>query len=137
MSYCQSYQPLPISTGTSGLDRCGNVVAYAAPSVVQAPVGWGCWPIQCQQPGWPPGPTWSGGWTPGWSGGGGWWPWWWWGASGGIDPGFTAPPWWGASWPMPVRTDMRQAAITQGTQLANWMIAQRQRGATPAAQRAA
>lgn len=63
------YQPLPISTGASGLDRCGNVVAYAAPRAVVAKV---CWP-QC---GWPIPPSFVGwrnsgsGWASGnWGGG--------------------------------------------------------------------
>lgn len=49
----QGYQPLPISTGNVGVDRCGNVVAYAAPGVVHARVCWpACgWPIPPQ--GWP------------------------------------------------------------------------------------
>lgn len=46
------YQPLPISTGTVGLDRCGNIEAYAAPRVVRRPVTWNCWPIPPTFPGW-------------------------------------------------------------------------------------
>lgn len=40
------YQPLPISTGNVGIDRCGNIDVYAAPGVVHRQV---CWPT-C---GWP------------------------------------------------------------------------------------
>lgn len=47
------YQPLPISTGNVGIDRCGNIDVYAAPAVVHRPVQWPCWPIPNQQPGWP------------------------------------------------------------------------------------
>lgn len=122
MSWCgQSYQPLPISTGTVGIDRCGNIEVYAAPNVVRNQVAWGCWPIQCQQPGWPPGPTWGGGYPgggyPGWGGG-----WWWWMASGGIDPGFTAPPWWGGPVASPAGVNIRQAAQDRGTAMAEWML---------------
>lgn len=47
---CQpaQYQPLPISTGNVGIDRCGNIEVYAAPTVVRNTVSWGCWPIQFQ-----------------------------------------------------------------------------------------
>ena len=56
------YQPLPISTGTVGIDRCGNIDVYAAPGVVHRQVCWptGGWPIPTQQPGWP-GSRWQGG----------------------------------------------------------------------------
>lgn len=47
------YQPLPISTGNVGIDRCGNIEVYAAPGVVRRPV---CWPTG----GWPI--PWQGGW---------------------------------------------------------------------------
>lgn len=49
---CAPYQPLPISTGTVGLDRCGNIEVYAAPRVVRRPVAWNCWPIPPTFPGW-------------------------------------------------------------------------------------
>lgn len=47
------YQPLPISTGNVGIDRCGNIEVYAAPKVVHARVCWPpCgWPIPAQH--WP------------------------------------------------------------------------------------
>ena len=47
---CWPYQPLPISTGQSGLDRCGNVVLYTAPTVTHARACWPCgiWPIPTQ-----------------------------------------------------------------------------------------
>lgn len=47
------YQPLPISTGNVGIDRCGNIEVYAAPKVVHARVCWPpCgWPIPPQR--WP------------------------------------------------------------------------------------
>lgn len=102
---CQPYQPLPISTGASGLDRCGNVVAYAAPGVVQAPVGWCCWPIQYQG-GWIYGPFCPPGW------------------SGGAPPPVVSPygGWPAADWTTVVRG---------GAALANWMIGVR-RGGAPA-----
>lgn len=52
----QQYQPLPISTGNVGIDRCGNITVYAAPNAVQAPVSWpACgWPVPYQG-GWGPG----------------------------------------------------------------------------------
>lgn len=44
------YQPLPISTGNVGIDRCGNIDVYAAPGVVHRQVCWpqGGWPIPYQ-----------------------------------------------------------------------------------------
>lgn len=46
----QQYQPLPISTGTVGIDRCGNIDVYAAPGVVHRQVCWPTcsWPIPYQ-----------------------------------------------------------------------------------------
>lgn len=43
------YQPLPISTGNVGIDRCGNLHYYAAPNVVHRPVHWHRWPVPSQQ----------------------------------------------------------------------------------------
>lgn len=53
---CQPYQPLPISTGNVGVDRCGNVHYYAAPKVVYAKVSWPCgqWPVPAQRWPWQP-----------------------------------------------------------------------------------
>lgn len=58
------YQPLPISTGNVGIDRCGNIDVYAAPNVVHRQVCWpqGGWPVPAQLPWWP----WYGG--QGWGG---------------------------------------------------------------------
>lgn len=44
----QQYQPLPISTGNVGIDRCGNIDVYAAPGVVHRRVCWDRWPIPYQ-----------------------------------------------------------------------------------------
>lgn len=103
------YQPLPISTGNVGIDRCGNIDVYAAPKTVHRQVCWpqGGWPVPAQLPWWP----WCGG-RPGYGGG------WWRLASGGIDPGFTAPPWWGP-WDM-------AGVLRAGQPMAEWMIAARQ-----------
>ena len=69
---CQpQYQPLPLSTGTVGIDRCGNIEVYAAPRVVRRPVSWQHWPICPSFVGWSnSGVSWDsgGGW-----GGGSWW----------------------------------------------------------------
>lgn len=45
-----SYQPLPISTGNVGIDRCGNIEVYAAPNTVHRQVCWPpcSWPIPYQ-----------------------------------------------------------------------------------------
>lgn len=50
-----AYQPLPISTGNVGIDRCGNIDVYAAPATVHRQVCWpqGGWPIPAQLPWWP------------------------------------------------------------------------------------
>lgn len=55
------YQPLPISTGNVGIDRCGNIDVYAAPGVVHRQVCWPpCgWPIPYQ--GWWGSGNWGGG----------------------------------------------------------------------------
>lgn len=126
MSWCQPYQPLPISTGTVGIDRCGNIEVYAAPNVVRNRVHWGCWPIQFQ--GWwlyqgpftPPGrgSCGGGGWGSGGWGMGDWWRW----LTPPVDPGFSAPPWWGSPVASPARTDIRQAAQARGTAMAEWML---------------
>lgn len=49
------YQPLPISTGNVGIDRCGNIAVYAAPNTVHRQVCWpqNGWPIPAQLPWWP------------------------------------------------------------------------------------
>lgn len=120
MSGCQSYQPLPISTGTVGIDRCGNIEVYAAPSVVRAQVNWPpCgWPVPAQLPWWP----WCGGQFPG--------------------PVGSGPPFWGASptppsgapptvWPWPWMLgsgmDLTQL-MTGGAAMAHWMIGMRRTG---------
>ena len=46
------YQPLPISTGNVGVDRCGNVHYYAAPRVITARACWPSWPVCTQWPWW-------------------------------------------------------------------------------------
>lgn len=126
----QSYQPLPISTGTIGYDRCGNVEVYAAPRTVRRPVAWHNWPIPPSFPGasnsgggWNS-DVWPGGWTggggyPGWGGGGGWWggpPW-------VMPPVYyppgAAPPWW------PFPTSDLAAVLTGGAAMAQWLIANR------------
>lgn len=50
----QQYQPLPISTGAVGIDRCGNIEVYAAPRTVHRQVCWpACgWPIPPSFVGW-------------------------------------------------------------------------------------
>lgn len=95
----QQYQPLPISTGNVGVDRCGNVELYTPPRVVHArvcwPTGWPapmpCWPWA----GWGAGPTWP-------QHGGKWY-------GGGCSCGGSA----------------LASVLTAGAPLANWIIANR------------
>lgn len=59
-----AYQPLPISTGNVGIDRCGNIEVYAAPRTVQRQVCWPTctWPIPPSFVGWPNSGVGDGGW---------------------------------------------------------------------------
>lgn len=92
----EPYQQLPISTGTVGIDRCGNIEVYAAPRVVRRPVNWPWWPIQPSFPGWSnSGVSW--------------------------DPG----PGHGQGWMWDGTGAGLAAVLTGGAAMANWMLANR------------
>ena len=91
----QRYQPLPISTGAVGVDRCGNIELYTAPGVIHARA---CWP--CNQ--YPPGPYR--------------WPWPGWGMPAGAAPG------WGHGCTCCGSGSALATLLGGGAALANWMI---------------